>query len=100
MRPGEIQSQSGTRLRACWRLYGDSGDRTLRHRRYRRRVAAAGARGDDGRDYRGDAHRGKTSSANREDADPQRDLLRAADWLDWIDGEAGARRGIQSEDRK
>ena len=49
------------------RIHGDGRERAVRHRRYRRGNAATGARGDDGRDRRGDAHRREADAADSEE---------------------------------
>ena len=43
---------------------------------------------------------GKTDAADRKDAHPQRDLLRAAGGVDRLDRARGARGGLRGEDRK
>src|SRR5882724_8429736 len=100
MRPGKIKGK--TRARICARRAddGNSGKRLVRDWRHRGGPAATGACGDDGGNCRGDDDCRKADAADSQGSHSECDLLRAADWLDWVDGKAGARCGIFSKGRE
>jgi dihydrolipoamide dehydrogenase len=100
LRVGKIKSQDGSRVCTRRSSHGDGRKRFIRHRRHRRRPAATGARGHDGRNRGGHAHCRQTDPRDCEDPHTQRHLLRAADWFDWINRETGAGCGTRSKDRQ
>ncbi len=90
LRTGKIESQDRARICARRAQHGNGGKGSVRDRRHRGRAAATGARGDDGRNHRRDAHCRKTDAADSQRPDSECNVLRAADWLHWIDRKAGA----------
>ena len=70
----------------------------LRHRRYRRRHAAAGARGDGRRHGRDRAHRRQTGDSDQQEPHSRRDLYRAGHRQRGPHRSAGARRGLRRQE--
>src|SRR5205823_8607269 len=86
LRSGEIEGQARARICPGGRQHGDVREGAVCHRRYRCRAATTGARGDDGGDYRGNAHRREAGSSDCEDTNSERHVLRTANLLDWTNG--------------
>src|SRR5258706_7543981 len=100
MRLGKIEGK--TRARICARRAhdGDGRERLVRDWRHCGWAPATGARSDDGRDHGRHDDCREADAADSQGPHSECNVLRTADWLDWIDGEAGARRGIFRESRE